>query len=147
MSEAVPFARVREHLEVLEREVALGELGPLLEAAAREERSPTWLLDQLLTTEPAHRSERRVAANLKLGGIPSKKPLEDVDLEAQPSVPEAIVEELATLRFLHQGRNVLILGPTRIGKMHLAIGVALIAVEDGHRAYFPTPSPQEDTMT
>lgn len=138
MSEAVHYQRVREHLEILKIEAALSELDPLLEKTAREERSIPWLLDQLLTIERTHRFERRVAANLKLSGIPTRKTIEEFDFEAQPSVPKNTVEELATLRFLHQGQNVLILGPTGVGKTRLATGLALKAIENGHRAYFLT---------
>lgn len=138
MSEAVHYQRVREHFELLKLDAALAELDPLLQKAAKEERTPAWLLDQLFITERTHRFERRVAANLKLSGIPSKKTLDQFHFEAQPSVPKTTVEELATLRFLHQRENVLILGPTGVGKTHLTIGLTLKAIENGHRAYFLT---------
>ena len=138
MSDAVHYERVREHLELLRLDAALADLDGQLERAAREERSPAWLLDQLLTSERTHRFERRVAANLKLSGIPSRKSLDDFDYDAQPGVSQRTVNELATLRFLRAGENVLILGPTGVGKTHLAIGLTLKAIELGHRAYFLT---------
>ncbi len=105
VSEAVHYERVREHLEALKLHAALAELDPLLEATAKEERGAAWLLDQLLTRERDHRFERRVAANLKLSGIPSKKTLDQFDFEAQPSVPRHTLDELATLRFLARART------------------------------------------
>jgi DNA replication protein DnaC len=69
------------------------------------------VLDDLLQRELAARFERRVETNLKLSGIPALKTLESFDFEAQPSVPKDVVNELATLRLLHQGENVLLLGP------------------------------------
>ena len=138
MSEAVHYERTLDHLHALRLTTAASELGPLLEQAAREDRSHAWLLDQVLQRELTRRFEKRVAANLKLSGIPTKKPLEDFDFEANPSIPKASIENLATLRFLHDGENVLLLGPTGVGKTHLAIGLTLKAIERGYRAYFLT---------
>jgi energy-coupling factor transporter ATP-binding protein EcfA2 len=87
----------------------------------------------------SHRFERRVTTNLKLSGIPAPKTLEKFDFEAQPSVPTDVIEELATLRFLQQGENVVFLGPCGVGKSHLAVALALKAIERGHRAYFLSP--------
>jgi len=84
------------------------------------------------------RFERRVKTNLELSGLPRPKTLEDFDFDAQPQVPKETVAELATLRFLHNGENVLLLGPCGVGKTHLATGLALKAIERGHRIYFLT---------
>lgn len=138
MSAAVSYERVRDQLEQLRLGAALDALDPVLEKAQKAEKVTVEVLDELLGIELAARFERRVQTNLKLSGLPRPKTLEEFDFEAQPEVPKDIVAELATLRFLHQGENVLMLGPCGVGKTHLASGLALKAIEQGHRVYFLT---------
>lgn len=138
MSAALSYERVKEQLETLKLHAALCELDGVLERAQREERLPVEVLDELFDHELRHRSERRISANLQLSGLPFQKRLEDYDFDAQPQVPRRSLEELATLRFLHNGENVLFLGPCGVGKTHLAIALALKALENGHRVYFLT---------
>src|SRR5690606_21476447 len=106
MSAAVSYERVRDQLERLRLDCALAALDSVLERGQKEERLPVQVLDDLLGRELAARFERRVETNLKLSGIPAPKTLESFDFDAQPSVPRDVIQELATLRFLHQGENV-----------------------------------------
>ncbi len=138
MSAAVSYERVREQLQELKMEAALTALDPVLEEAQKAEKLTVQVLDELLGIELAARFERRVTTNLKLSGLPRPKTLEEFDFDAQPQVPRDVVAELATLRFLHNGENVLLLGPCGVGKTHLATGLAPKAIEHGHRVYFLT---------
>lgn len=138
MSGALSYQRVRENLSQLKLEASLVYLDDVLERGQKEEKLPVEVLDELLEKELSVRFERRVSANLSLSGIPVQKRLEDFDFSAQPQVPRDVIEELSTLRFLHNGENVVLLGPCGVGKTHLAIGLALKAIEQGHRIYFLT---------
>lgn len=138
MSAAVSYERVREQFQELKMEAALTALDPVLEEAQKTGKLTVQVLDELLGIELAARFERRVTTNLKLSGLPRPKTLEEFDFDAQPQVPRDVVAELATLRFLHNGENVLLLGPCGVGKTHLATGLALKAIEHGHRVYFLT---------
>ena len=61
---------------------------------------------------------------------------EQFDFAFQPSIDERLVKELANLAFVSEATNVLLLGPPGVGKTHLAVALALRAIENGQGAYF-----------
>ncbi len=65
--------------------------------------------------------------------FPYLKRLQEFDFDAQSSLDRRLIEELATGRFLHEGRNIVFLGPPGVGKTHLAIALDVIMTELGHR--------------
>ena len=63
--------------------------------------------------------------------------LSDFDFAAQPGVDEKLIRDLATLRFLDDASNVLLVGPPGVGKAMLATALARGAAEAGNRSTSP----------
>ena len=56
--------------------------------------------------------------------------------EFHPSIDQTVIRDLATLRFVENGENVVFLGPPGVGKTHLAIGLGVAAIEQGVSVLF-----------
>ncbi len=105
-----------------------------------EQKGPGYaaFLDRLLEEEIAAREERRIKNALRLSGLPFLKTLDSFDFAFQPSLDRAQVMDLASLTFLAQRQNVLLLGPPGVGKSHLAVSLAVCACQNGYSVYFTT---------
>ena len=95
-------------------------------------------MERLLAIEVAAVQARRHAGLLRFASLPAPYAIEDFDVTAQPGVDEKLVRELASLRFLDDAGNVLLVGQPGTGKRMIAIGLARAAVCVGHRVYFTT---------
>jgi DNA replication protein DnaC len=118
--------------------VAAARLDQAAQRAAAEGWSYTHFLGYLMEGELSERQRKRVELNLHFAKFPYLKRLEGFDYQAQPAVDRRLIEELATGRFLSEGRNLILLGPPGVGKTHLAIGLGVLTAEMGHRVYFTT---------
>jgi len=85
-----------------------------------------WLW-KLLEPQVRKRLEGRVERRIKDAKLPARKTFHDFDFHFQPTLDRDLILELATLRFLGQGRNVLLAGMSGTGKSHIAMAIALAA--------------------
>lgn len=137
-AEAASYQRLRAHLAFLRLPTAAEALPTVLDAARDEQLSTLAALERLLALEVEATEARRLASRLRFACLPAPWRLADYDYSAQPGLDEALIRELATLRFLDEAANVLFIGPPGVGKTMLAIGLARAAAEAGHRVYFTT---------
>lgn len=136
---SIPYeTQAVEGLERLGLATALACLDSAAQQAAAHNWSYTHFLGYLLEAELTERLRRTVALNLQFARFPSLKRLEDFDFAAQPGLDRRLVDELATGRFLSEGRNLFFLGPPGVGKTHLGIALGVLTAELGHRVYFTT---------
>lgn len=129
-------AKALDGLEKLGLKVAMARLDQTAQQAAAQGWSYSHFLGYLLEGELKERHRRTVELNLQFAHFPYQKLLSEFDYTAQPAIDRRLIEELATGRYLYEGRNVIFLGPPGVGKTHLAIGLGVGAAEMGHRVYF-----------
>lgn len=116
--------------------VASQRLDSACQQAAAEGWSYSHFLGYLLCAEVEERRRKMVQLSLQFARFPVHKQLADFDFAAQPALDRRLIDELATGRFLYEGRNLIFLGPPGVGKTHLAIALGIVVCQMGHRAYF-----------
>lgn len=106
-----------------------------LRAAQAVERqlSPVEFLALLLDDELERRSQQHIVRSLALSGCDSLKTLTTFDFLAAPGVNRTLIQELATCAFIPRHENILLCGPTGVGKSHLANAIAVEALKREYR--------------
>ena len=137
-SEAETYQRLRAHLAFLNLADAAEALPRLLDQARTSKLPLIETLEALLDVEVTATEQRRLTSRLRFACLPAPWRLADFDYSAQPGIDEPLIRELATLRFIDEGANILFIGPPGVGKTMLAVGLARAGAEAGHRVYFTT---------
>jgi DNA replication protein DnaC len=111
---------------------------PIAQEIAREELSLGDFLERLLNGESGARGERQRQTLLKLATMPGIKTLEQFDFAFASGAPRAQIQELAALTFIARAENIVMLGPSGVGKSHIALALAHRAVMAGIKTRFIT---------
>lgn len=97
--------------------------------AAKSESSYTAYLARLVETELADKTDRSINARIARARFPRLSTLEEFDFAFQPGLSAPRVRELASLGFIDQAANVLLVGGPGVGKTHLSIALGLCACQ------------------
>jgi DNA replication protein DnaC len=136
-SERALLEQILAGLEIL----SLGEMRRAIEQALEEpqphQERLTWLW-RLLEPQIKQRLEGRVERRIREARLPERKTFAAFDFAFQPSLDRDLVLELATLRFIDQGKNILLAGMSGTGKSHIAKALALCACAANRRVLYTT---------
>jgi DNA replication protein DnaC len=104
----------------------------------RAHEPPIAYLAALFEAEISERAERRERRRLNDARFPLIKRLGDFHFADNPSVPQALIAELADGRWIDQHEHLILIGDAGTGKTHLATALAVCACQQGRRTRFTT---------
>jgi len=97
--------------------------------AVERQLAPIEFLALLLDDELERRNQGRLARRLAQSGCDSQKTLAHFDFAAAPSVNRTLIQDLSTCTFITRHENILLCGPTGVGKSHVANGLGMEALK------------------
>ncbi len=113
---------------------------PLAQQAAKQEWNYLQFLENILQAELQIRQQRKQAMFTRMAGFPALKTLDEFDFNFAQGVPKPLVTQLATLAFIERLENVVLLGPSGVGKTHIACALGYKAVQAGIKTRFISAS-------
>jgi DNA replication protein DnaC len=93
-------------------------------------------LGLLVDREASDRENRRLTRRLKAAKLRSDAIVEDLDLRTPRGLDRSTILSLAESHWVAAQRNVLVTGPTGVGKTFLACALAHSAIRRGHSALY-----------
>ncbi|MCI7774495.1 MAG: IS21-like element helper ATPase IstB [Enorma sp.] len=136
LDESSPYLRAQANLAELKLDRMCASMPDYVRMVSDGERDFAQAMAEMTQAEVGARRERVMRQRIRSSGFPYVKTLADFDWSFQPSVPRAKVEELATLRFVDEAENVLLVGSPGVGKTHLAVAIGVEAVKVGREVRF-----------
>ena len=104
--------------------------------AMTEKWSYSMFLETLLTDEIERRDNKQFQQRLAKSKLDLTKTLETFDFKFNSKLQVALIRELALCGFVENKQNIFILGPSGVGKSHLAQALGHQACRNGHEVGF-----------
>jgi DNA replication protein DnaC len=128
------------HLEPHLKRLRLSGVLDTLEIRTQQAIDGEWsyveFLSRLLEDEVARRAQKQLALRLRRASINTSKTLDAFNFNFNPTISRQKVLDLAAGDYIRRQHNVLICGPTGVGKSHLAQALAHEACVQGFTVSF-----------
>lgn len=113
---------LKHHLSPQLKQLRLSGILETLEARHRQAVEGQWsyidFLERLLQDEVERRSQKQLSLRLRRAGVNTTKTLETFDFNFNPTINRQQLLALAAGDYIRDKRNVIICGPSGVGKTH-----------------------------
>ena len=138
--------QLKEQMTLLRWHAATTEIEKLLQKAQQQKLSYLdWLL-QITQAEIECKYEKAMERRLKKASLPLQHQLDQFDFTHQNGVSAQQLSQLRELLWLEQHYNLILMGPSGVGKTFIAAGLAYDAIKAGYDALFRTMQQVLDTL-
>jgi len=131
---------MNERLQSALKKLRLSGLAQSLEVRLQEAGgnglSHAEFLELILQDELAIRGDRLIQRRIKSARFRELKTLDQFDFSFNPSINKRQIYDLATCRFIQEGKDVLWLGPPGVGKSFLVQALGYQAIKSGFVVYY-----------
>lgn len=107
-----------------------------MEQPQDKDMAPADLLGLLVDAEHLHRDNRQLQQRLKNAKLKQQACIEDIDYSHARGLSKSVVLDLASCRWVHSHQNVLLTGPTGVGKSYLACALGQKACREGYSVLY-----------
>jgi DNA replication protein DnaC len=97
-------------------------------------------LGLLVDNEQTNRENRSLQSRLRKAKLRQTACLEDLDTRSNRGIDRSLLTSLATSKWVQSNQNILIVGPTGVGKSYLACALAQKACRNGFTAMYDRAS-------
>lgn len=137
-AEAAATLSLAEVLSALALHHAASLLDAAIGKAITRNDSPTSLLDHLMREELRAQLEKRAQSALKRSAIFPLATLDSFDFDYPKTIDRDLVMRATALDFIRDKTNCVFVGPSGVGKTHLANAIGQLACLRGYRVRFTT---------
>lgn len=117
------------------KQLRLSGILDTLEARQRQAADGQWsyleFLERLLQDEVERRAQKQLDLRLRRASLNSQKTLDNFDFAFNPTINRQLILQLAGGDYLRRKHNLLLCGPSGVGKSHLATALAHAACVQG----------------
>jgi len=96
------------------------------------------VLAEFLSEEQKARKLKRIQYLTRTSGLKRIKLLEDIDWTFNPKLPKKKIMEFINSKWIENASNLVLIGPSGVGKTHIASAIAYQAIQKGHTTIFIT---------